>query len=216
MPEGDLTRWVGIRPTNPSENIPVTESAPLTSIEVEPTAGSANFPVTESAPLTSIEVEPTAGSANFPVTESAPLTDILVAPSAGNPQFETKTEKRAPAICDLQAPESFVRVYEQRLNVGAPNYNHDIYTVPAGKVFVLEYLMGMCMQATPTSITFNLVSGGTEYTYYSAVYVAAWDQHRWTDKIIFNAGEIVRISWSGTLAGTDVVGTCFGYLIDKY
>jgi len=76
--EGDQTKWVGIRPTDPSENIPVTESAPLTSIEVEPAAGSANFPVTESAPLTSIEVEPVAGSADFPVTLGLEVPHVIV------------------------------------------------------------------------------------------------------------------------------------------
>ncbi len=36
MPENDQSKWVGIRPVNPAENIPVTESAPLTSIKVSP------------------------------------------------------------------------------------------------------------------------------------------------------------------------------------
>ena len=55
--EPDQTRWVGIRPTDPSEAIPVTESAPLTSIEVEPTAGSADFPVTLGAEVPHVIVD---------------------------------------------------------------------------------------------------------------------------------------------------------------
>lgn len=41
--EPDQTRWVGIRPTDPSENIPVTESDPLTDILVAPSAGDPEF-----------------------------------------------------------------------------------------------------------------------------------------------------------------------------
>ena len=41
--ENDQTKWRGIRPTNPAENIPVTESAPLTDILVAPSAGSPEF-----------------------------------------------------------------------------------------------------------------------------------------------------------------------------
>jgi len=41
--EPDQTRWVGIRPTDPAENIPVTESAPLTAIQVEPNQAATNF-----------------------------------------------------------------------------------------------------------------------------------------------------------------------------
>ena len=42
-PENDQTRWIGIRPTNPAENIPVTESAPLTQIKVESLAVGTEF-----------------------------------------------------------------------------------------------------------------------------------------------------------------------------
>jgi len=41
--ENDQCKWVGIRPTNPAENIPVTESTPLTSILVSPLAAGTEF-----------------------------------------------------------------------------------------------------------------------------------------------------------------------------
>jgi len=55
--EPDQTRWVGIRPTNPAENIPVVEQAPLTSIQVEPKPGSADFPVTLGAEVPHVIVD---------------------------------------------------------------------------------------------------------------------------------------------------------------
>jgi hypothetical protein len=52
--EGDETKWVGIRPTNPAETIPVTESTPVTSMDV-----------TEQVPLTDIKVSPLVAGTQF-------------------------------------------------------------------------------------------------------------------------------------------------------
>jgi len=52
--EGDETKWVGIRPTNPAEIIPVGEVSPVTSMDV-----------TEQVPLTQIKVEPLAAGTEF-------------------------------------------------------------------------------------------------------------------------------------------------------
>lgn len=172
MPEDDQSKWVGVRPTNPAENIPVTESAPL--------------------------------------------TDILVAPSAGAPEFLTRTEKRLPAIADLQAIESFVRVYDRDVNVGAPNYNQDAYTVPAGKIFYQNMIVAWCEQADPTVIEIQVRSGITNYLYYSAPYGAANERHLFVSPLILNEGEICRVRWTGTLATTDTVVLVFGHIIDKY
>lgn len=192
--EPDQTRWVGIRPTDPSENIPVTESSPLTSIEVEPTPGSANFPVTESAPLTQIKVEPLAGCAYQNVN----------------------TRKLTPAISDLQAISGFVRMTAQSLNVGAPTYDHDIYTVPADKIFIQQLILVYSGQADPTFVGFILRSGGIDYNWLNTNYGAAWSNIRSIFHIMYNEGETVRVHWSGTLAGTDVFANLLGYLIDKY
>lgn len=58
MPEDDQTRWIGVRPTNPPENIPVTESAPLTSILIEPVAGCDPFPITFNGEVIHIIIDP--------------------------------------------------------------------------------------------------------------------------------------------------------------
>uniref|UniRef100_A0A6M3LVN5 Uncharacterized protein n=1 Tax=viral metagenome TaxID=1070528 RepID=A0A6M3LVN5_9ZZZZ len=68
--EPDQTRWVGIRPTNPAENIPVVEQAPLTSIQVEPKPGSADFPVTLGAEVPHVIVDSGGGGGLQP---GAPL-----------------------------------------------------------------------------------------------------------------------------------------------
>lgn len=126
------------------------------------------------------------------------------------------TVKAYPAVADLQAVESFIRKSEDKTNVGAPNYDHDLYTVPAGKIFVLEFLLAYCAQADPTNVSFRLRKGIVDYTFYYGTYGGAWENHLWTTPIKYNENEIVRIRWIGTLAGTDVNGTLFGYLINKY
>ncbi|GAI07230.1 unnamed protein product, partial [marine sediment metagenome] len=175
-----------------------------------------NFPVTESAPVTEIDVNPAPGCDNFPVTESAPLTDILVAPSAGDPEFLTLTKKRAPAIADLQAITGFVRKYEYKFNVGAPTFFHDIYEVPVGRIFRLEFISAHCLQDDPSSIRFNLRSGGADYWFYDEAYGLAYESHSIFDYVLYNEEDIVRITWDGTAATNDMVGMIFGTLYDRY
>lgn len=43
MPENDQTRWIGIRPTNPPETIPVSIAAPPACAKVEPCAANTAF-----------------------------------------------------------------------------------------------------------------------------------------------------------------------------
>ncbi len=126
------------------------------------------------------------------------------------------TVKPDPAIGDLQAISGFFRFQARVDNVGAPNYNHDLYTVPAGKMFMLNFIQGMCYQSTPTAIEFMLVTGGTEYGYYYSGYGGAYEIHRSFENVLYDEDEIVRVRWSGTLAATDVNGWTFGYLMDKY
>ena len=172
MPEDDQTKWIGIRPTNPAENIPVTESAPLTSIQVEPVPGCA--------------------------------------------YQNTNTRKITPAIADLQAPQQLVRQSLVANNVGAPNYDHDLYTVPAGKIFVLQFLNAYCEQIDPTSLAFIFRKGVVNYFFYWGLYTAAWEYHIWSTALTLDEGEILRVRWNGTLAATDVHGAFAGYIIDKY
>jgi len=213
--EPDQTRWVGIRPTDPAENIPVTESAPLTAIQVEPKPGSANFPVTESAPLTAIQVEPKPGSANFPVTESSPLTSIRVQPVLANTEFKTLTEKRSPAIADLQAPETMVRVSLTTVAVAGANLI-TVYTVPAGKLFKMQVNTAMANNNTPTSVTMRFDLGAVTYVFDSAVYGAAWSLNLVTVELLLNEGEVIKHVWAGCGLGNTLYDAMLGYTIDKY
>lgn len=126
------------------------------------------------------------------------------------------TVKAYPAIADLQAISGFVRRMDFDVNVGAPNYIQHAYTIPADKIFKLEYLMAMCAQADPTKIEFGLLSGIDNYVYYISPYGAAWEAHNWDKPIVYNEAEVVTVKWTGTLATTDTFVTLFGYLFDKY
>jgi len=213
--ENDQTRWIGIRPTNPAENIPVTESAPLTNIQVEPKPGSANFPVTESAPLTNIQVEPKPGSANFPVTESAPLEQIKVEPLAVGTEFKTLTEKRAPAICDIQAPDNTLRVFESfRVTVGGTN-TRLLYQCPVGKCAVIQYGYGYCAQANPTQIYWMVRVGLQNYNLWIEGH-AAWGQHAIKPEVFLKAGDYFGSIWTTCIIGNVIQGTILGYEISQY
>lgn len=84
--ENDQCRWVGIRPTNPPEAIPVTESSPLTSLEVEPAPGSADFPVTLNGEVPHVIVDSGAGGGIEP-TEMV-MTPFYQAVTVTNTWYE--------------------------------------------------------------------------------------------------------------------------------
>lgn len=126
------------------------------------------------------------------------------------------TCKVYPAIADLQAISDFVRIQDFTMNINADPYHLDMYTVPAGKIFILGFIQATCAQADPTEVRFVLRSGLTDYAWYIAPYGAASELHDSTLKIVYDETETVRITWIGGLAATDVFGLLFGQLFTKY
>jgi len=170
-PENDQTKWRGIRPTNPPEAIPVTESTPL--------------------------------------------TDVLVAPSAGDPEFHTLTKKRAPAIADLQAPTSIVNVAVNLVVVGGSEF-HNLYTVPGGKLLVVNHVTGAYSTARPNNVYFYIKVGAVYYYFLTEPYGAGWEWH--TTRVHFPADEtyIVGCRFEPVANGESSTLRLFGYLVDKY
>ena len=193
--EPDQTRWVGIRPTDPAENIPVTESAPLTSVQVEPKPGSADFPVKESAPLTSIKVSP------------------LVAGTT----FNTITKKKTPAISDLQAIEAVIawEYYDQAGGVGT--ITQDTGAVPAGKLWVVTFAShwndsGSCVWL------YHIIRGGAADYWIQALKVAAIGVALTSaNNIVLAPGEYWRFYWNTpSLATNRLVASFRAYQISQY
>jgi len=148
--EGDETKWVGVRPTNPAEQIPVD------------------------------------------------------------------TRKQSPAVGDLQAPSAFMRFQANIMNVGATTYDHILYTVPADKMLMLNFISGMCFQGTPTQVQFILRKGANDYIYIAELYGGAFEIHNLFNNVLYDEGEHVVIRWLSIGLTDDVFGSCFGYVMDKY
>lgn len=163
-----------------------------------------------------VGIQPINPPVNIPVTESAPLTWIAVEPKRDSTVFKTATQKRTPAIGDLQAPSGLVRFDETINNVGADPYEHEIYTVPPGKMFMLNYISCMIFQATAVRVFFSLSSGGVEYQWFFGNIAAPFGSLNSFANVLYDAGEIVKIRWLDINATDDVYGQLFGYLMDKY
>jgi len=210
--ENDETKWVGVRPTDPAETIPVEEQSPLTTLPVSPALGYDPWPVEEQSPLTSIEVEPTAGSGNFPVTESAPLTDILVAPSAGSPEFLTLTKKRTPAIADLQAMEALVTVYETGV-VAAGRFDHSFAAVTAGKIWVITQLGAYCGTTWGNS-NFYIRRGADWHAIASPAVTNLFSC--WNGKLLLDASDYILMENRSATNGANYHLSLRGYQVDIY
>jgi hypothetical protein len=181
--EGDETKWVGIRPTNPAETIPVTESSPVTSMDV---------------------------------TEQVPLTDIKVSPLVPGTQFKTLTQKLAPAIADLQAISGLVTIARTDADCGGSPFEQVVYQVPAGKLFVCEFLQAFCNTASPTVVYFKKVWGANNIIYQVSPYGVAWAYVNWFGSMLYDEDMIVMLDWRGIGVLDDVTVHLMGYLMDKY
>jgi len=191
--EPDQTRWRGIRPTDPPENIPVTESAPLTSIEVEPLPGCDNFPVAEQFPLTEIDVNPAAGCDDFPTT----------------------TRKIAPAVSDLQAiTEALSEMVDGTLVctvVGSLSSS----VVPAGEIWIIKSVAA-CNFTTHCDIVIQAEIGvdPTYLTYKPGMPATTW--HTEQVDIILEEGQNILYSFTFGGASDLCVATLTGYIISVY
>jgi len=192
--EPDQTRWRGIRPTEPPENIPVTESAPLTAIQVEPKPGSADFPI-------DIKV----------VSQIVP-----VAQGPGTPDFKTATEKRAPAIADMQAIKEVILTTDT-FTVTVPGINNRlVYEVPAGHIGMMVAMSAMSSHANPTSV-FAIISRGAS-NYYLGVkpYGAGWTIEVFQVSCPAAAGDKFELRWMNCTANDILYSSFVGYIIPLY
>jgi len=170
--EPDECKWVGIRPTDPSENIPVTESAPL--------------------------------------------TDILVAPSAGNPQFQTLTKKRSPAIADISAIELFRQMYFTYTAVADADYTKVSPAVPAGKIYVITYIMSFSDDAGK-AMSHYIETGGAGNAWINRILAPAVEEPLVSSgNIVLDEGQRLGMKVFNLLTGKKFNCGYTGYQISKY
>jgi len=125
------------------------------------------------------------------------------------------TCKVYPAIADLQAPESIVRVAISTLCVAGPN-TIDVYTVPAGKLFQMQCNIALASRDDPTDVFMLVKSNGDNYNFAYFLYGPAWEVVLTTIPMLLNEGEIIKHIWSNCTTTTNVYDRVMGYLIDKY
>lgn len=150
-----------------------------------------------------VGIRPTDPAVAIPVTESTPLTNIL-------------TQKKAPAVADISAISGFYRKYELKSDVGAGNYTLTLYTVPATKIFIYQYVAVTALQDDVTSIMFGIYSTPTDFWWAQETYGTANVVLRKWPNILLDSNERITIRWNGCIATTDVQYWLMGYLMNKY
>lgn len=126
------------------------------------------------------------------------------------------TRKRPPAVADLQAVHSFVRVVDGFTIIEAGTYAKDIYTVPEGFIFRQQALSCQSNSGDPTTIAYLLRYDETDVVYYSEIYGAAWTLHISTTPVTYDQFEKVRIQFAGCEIDNHIYWSLFGYLTNKY
>lgn len=125
------------------------------------------------------------------------------------------TRKVDPAIGDLQAPESFMRNLVSTVAGGGPN-DLDIYTVAPGKMFVCEVVNGVSNLASPARCQMMMRKGVTDYMFYNEAVAFNWEMQIYNRAMLFDEGEILRVSFTACAGGELLYAWAFGHIIDKY
>lgn len=125
------------------------------------------------------------------------------------------TCKVYPAICDIQAPDDTVRVYESFIVTVPGNNERLIYECPAGKCAVIQYAWGYCAQADPGSMYFIVKVGAQVYYLVYEVHGAPM-QHFINPNVFLEAGDFFGAEWAGCIANNVLKGTVLGYEISQY
>jgi len=181
--ENDQARWVGVRPTNPAENIPVTESSPITALDV---------------------------------TEQVPLTQIKVEPLAAGTEFKTLTEKRSPAIADLQAIKSQLLYGWAWTQGGASDVTKETGVVPSGEIWVVSLICSSNVTGT-TSHQYHVIDDGSDDWYLNGVLAPSARDFLFTQPgIVLHEGDSIKIVYGSLSAGAYAVGTVMGHKIGLY
>ena len=127
----------------------------------------------------------------------------------------TTTKKLAPAIADLQAPQSIVRASVVNTAVAGNNLV-TVYTVPAGKLFQMQCNQCLCDSAAPVNIVMHVDVAGEAFYFATPPYGGAWDIVLITIPMLLNEGEIIKHNWIACTIGDTLWDKVMGYLIDKY
>ncbi|GAI42855.1 unnamed protein product, partial [marine sediment metagenome] len=142
-----------------------------------------------------IGIRPTTNCGNIPVAVASMPACNKVEPCAANNAFNVITKKLTPAIADLQAPESFVRIKLSYQATASATYNHFMYTVPGGKIFCADFASGNCSTGNPTKITFNMKSGVDFFQFETYPYGGAAELHFLHKQQFLNEGEKFYIQY---------------------
>ena len=125
------------------------------------------------------------------------------------------TRKVYPAVTDLQAPESMVAEGDT-LVVALGSEYFDLYTVPAGKILVLNNISGSHSAATPTIIMFYVKVDAVYHYFYIAPYGGAWEWHCFNCDFPVDEGNKIGVRLVNVINGETKSCRLFGYLCDKY
>ena len=172
MPENDQTRWIGIRPVNPAENIPVDITACAGCVKIEPCA-------------------------------------------AGT-EFKTLTQKRAPAIGDLQAVKDVILIKDEFTVLVIGNQYRSLYTVPADTLGMSSTFSVYASTNNPTNIMPYINRGGTLYMLGNEPYPVAAASIVWPLNIPAKAGDKYEVLWKGCLVGDVLTSFLIAYIVPAY
>lgn len=150
-----------------------------------------------------VGVRPTDPAVVIPVTESAPLTNIL-------------TQKKAPAIADMQAIDAVLQFYDVQVLGAAGDYSVSTGVVPANKIWVATFINSstnddacLMMQRVYEDAALKLVVNRVTST-------IAWQVLLTTGYVVLTAGQKLEFRYLTSIADRMIGSGMCGWQIALY
>lgn len=125
------------------------------------------------------------------------------------------TCKVAPALCDIQAPDDTIRIFETFTVTVAGVNVRQLYTVPAGKSAIIQYASCYCINAPPDGILWHVREAAVNYIIWVEAHIA-WQRHVIKPDVYLKSGNSFGVSWNNCGIGNVLEGTVIGYQIADY
>ncbi len=184
--------------------LPVTESNPLTAIDVTLAASDITLDIKESVPLTELDVTIKASDITVPVAEQSPITSLY----AKQWGYWGGAWRNQPLIWGYTD-----RILTQVVNASADTGQNNLMlgAVPAGQIWVIEGLAVVNNTSIPTVVRFGVHDGSSWYWFDAALTPAAATYSFWAGSFRLKTGDSVGTVLMGCTAGDYLFMNVSGY-----
>ena len=155
-------------------------------------------------------------AADLKILASIAAGEKITVEQATHASLKGDVYKPSPAIADLDAIEDVIREHKENLNCAAGGNTLTFTTVTVGKLWVVTNVLAYADPGTPTYIKIETWRVADIVPVRRGYNPGANGEVIFNGILVIDAGDILKVYFSGMAAGNDIFADIMGYQVDKY